>query len=210
MGIKKVLAMVLAATVLFGSVSVSAATSSQSSYNPATGMDEKNTQMHENAEVTSKINAAGTEAEVVNASRTAKTTGNVVLDEALGPKGAVPITAVKAGAFKPESGKKAVTVIVVKSKKQVKFAANALKDSKVKKIVVKNAKSVKLAKNALKGGQKKVKIYFSTKSAAKNFKYSTKSFKGAKVTISGTKAAKKTATYKKLKKNAKKLGITVL
>jgi DNA-directed RNA polymerase subunit beta' len=59
-------------------------------------------------------------------------------------------------------------------------------------------------------GQKKVKIYFSTKSAAKNFKYSTKSFKGAKVTISGTKAAKKTATYKKLKKNAKKLGIKVL
>ena len=190
MGFKRVLATVLAATVLFSSVPVSAAFS-PSDYKGNSYTDSANTEYHSETIVTSVITEKGATVEKVER-KDDSTKPSVTIAVAKGKKGeTVPVVAIKSNTPFDESLEK----LIIDSDETVEMKAKALAKSQIRKIFV-NGESAKFIKNSLKGSKVK-KIYISTKTAAT--KLTVSSGVGTKV-----KVYLKKSVWKKLSSSQKK------
>ena len=209
MGMKRVLASVLAAAMIFGcAVTASAADSPVKPDKTATTYTDKNAKDHNKKVITSTVSKkAVTVVKVTSNKRKGKSATTVVFKVARNKKNKkVAITNLgnkKKGIFDSKKGRR-IKKVYIASKKKVTINKNAFKGSKVTNLYVKSKLNVK--KNAFKGTKVKnlkIKIY-GPKKTAKSYTFAKGAFKGlsskAKVTVS-----KKTMTKKQFKKLAKKL-----
>ena len=211
MGFKKSFAaVVLAVSMIVGSVGTASAATSPATAPAAKAYIDNNKKDHSESVVVSKINTKGTAGTVTKVTaKSGKYKDETKLSTARNAKGKkVPITVVgdgKKGVFATKSGKK-ITKVIIASKKQVTVKANAFKSSKVKNLTI--AGKVSFKKNAFKGtGNKTVTIKIGLKKAS-----SVTVVKGAfnglssksKVTVSKSKMS--AAEFKKLSSKLKKAG----
>ena len=211
MGIKKsIAAVVLAASMMLGSLSASAATSPSKPAEATTYVD-KNTKDHKNSTVVSNVNKKGTAATVTKAyaNNTKSGSNGVVISTARNAKGKkVPVTYFgngKTGVFATKKGNK-VTKVNFQSKKTVVIKAQAFAKSKVNTVRVKGKVSIK--KNAFKDTKVKnatIRSYVKKASSVTAAKGAfTGLSKSAKVIVSKKSMSK--AEFKKLSKKLKKAG----
>ena len=182
---KRVLAVVLAAATIMGSVVSASAATSPTKPTPAVDKYDKNKVDHPNNYVISKLTKKSATVTKVQALKNTKGGRGVIIAYARAKSNnkkakKLPIVAIASKAFNTKKGR-IVTNVTIKSTKQVTVKANAFYGSKVQKIVVRS--KIKFNKNAFKGTKvKNLKISINLKKAT-----SVTAVKGAFNGLKGTK-----------------------